>query len=174
VNTGPLKTLQRGAFFPDGKRVLICGGEQSGALQCYAVDVAGGQPKAVLPEGMSSRTIAPDGEHALATAKDGTVVLFNFSTQRTEPVAIKDAGDVVGWTSDAQSVYVYSRTIPSRLERVDIMSGKRTLLRELAPPDRAGVMLLTGIAVTPDATAYAYAYWKRFSKLFVVKHPPAD
>ncbi len=174
LNTGPLKTLHRAAFFPDGKRVLVCGGEQSGVVRCYAVDVAGGEPKAVLPAGMSSRSIAPDGQHALAATPEGVVVLFNFSDQRTQPVAINDASDVVGWTSDGRSVYVYSRTIPSRLERVDIASGKRTLLRELAPPDRAGAMLLTGVAVTPDATAYAYGYWKRFSKLFVVKHPPAD
>jgi hypothetical protein len=174
LNTGPLATLQRAAFFPDGKRVLICGGEQTGALRCYAVDVAGGQPKAVLPEGMSPRTIAPDGRHALATTPDGTVVLVDFASQRTQPVAITDATDIAGWSSDGQSLYVYGRTLPSRLERVDLASGQRTLLRELGPPDRAGLMLLTGAALTPDATAYAYGYWRRFSKLFVVKHPPAE
>jgi hypothetical protein len=100
--------------------------------------------------------------------------LVDFGSQRTQPVAIADATDIGGWSSDGQSLYVYGRTIPSRLERVDLASGKRTLLRELGPPDRAGLMLLTGAAITPDATAYAYGYWRRFSKLFVVKHPPAD
>ena len=174
LNTGPLKTLHRAAFFPDGRRVLIWGGVESGALRCYAVDLAGGEPKAVLPDAMTPRSIAPDGQHVLATTGDGAVVLFNLSDQRTQPVPVNDAGTVVGWTRDGQSLYVSSRTIPSRLERVEISSGKRALLRELGPPDRAGIMLLTGVAVTPDASAYAYGYWKRFSKLFVVKHPPAD
>jgi Tol biopolymer transport system component len=172
LNIGPLKTVHAAEFFPDGKRVLACGEERSGALRCYAVGVAGGEPKPILPEGMSSRKLSPDGQRTLATTSDGTVVLFNFGDQQTEPVSITVAEDVAGWAADGQSVFVYSRTIPSRLERVDIASGRRTLVRELGPPDRAGLMRLTGVTVTADARAYGYGYWRRFSKLFLTKHAP--
>jgi len=102
----------------------------------------------------------------------GSVLLFSFVDQRTQPVSITTADQVVGWAADGQSVFVYSQTIPSRLERVDIGTGRRTFLRELGPPDRAGLMRLTGVAVTHDARAYAYGYWRRFSKLFLTKHAP--
>ena len=62
--------------------------------------------------------------------------------------------------------------IPSRLERVDLASGKRTPVRELGPPDRAGVIQLVGVSVVADGRAYAYGYWKRFSKLFLATHAP--
>ena len=60
--TGPGDTVQldRGAlehvrnnlqWFPDGRRVLICGNEAGKAARCYEQDVTGGAPKAVTPEG---------------------------------------------------------------------------------------------------------------------------
>jgi hypothetical protein len=171
LNTGPLKTVHRAHFFGGDRRVIACGQEAAGALQCYALDVAGGTPKPIMPAGMSVRTIAPGGQRAIATMPDGTVVLFDFGDQRTLPVSIRNNDEISGWADDG-SVFVYSRTIPSRLERVDVVSGRRTLVRELSPADRAGVLRLVGVTVTPDARAYAYGYWRRSSRLFLTKHAP--
>ena len=62
--------------------------------------------------------------------------------------------------------------IPSRLERVELASGKRTLLREIGPPDRAGILGLVGVSVSADGRGYAYGYWKRFSKLLLATNAP--
>jgi hypothetical protein len=45
-------------------------------------------------------------------------------------------------------------------------------VRELAPPDRAGVQRLAGVSLIQDGRAYAYSYWKRFSTLYEVKNAP--
>jgi len=171
LNTGSLKTVHRAQFLGGDRRVIACGQEAAGALHCYAVDVTGGNPKPVMPAGMSIRTVAPGGQRAVATMPDGRVVLFDFGDQHTQPVSISGNDEIAGWADDA-SVFVYSRTIPSRLERVDVVSGQRTLVRELSPADRAGVLRLAGVALTPDARAYAYGYWRRSSRLFLTKHAP--
>jgi hypothetical protein len=173
LNTGPLKTVHRAAFLAGDTRVIACGQEASGALRCYALDAAGGEPKAIMPEGMSVRAVAPGGKRALAATSDGTVVVFDFADQRAAPVSVSNADEIAGWADDGQSVFVYGRTIPSRLERVDIATGHRTLLRELGPPNRAGLLRLAGVAVTRDARAYAYGYWRRVSKLFLTTRAPS-
>jgi hypothetical protein len=43
-------------------------------------------------------------------------------------------------------------------------------VRELGPPDRAGIVQLVGATAAGDGRAYAYGYWKRFSKLFLATH----
>ena len=174
LSAGPLKTVHGAQFFPDGKRVLACGDEPSGALRCYALDLAGGPAKAFMPEGLSSRRIAPDGQSLVAVTPDGTPVLFRFNDQKTQPLpGITRNDDIVGWSDDSRAVFAYSAAIvPSRLDRVDVSSGARTLVRELAPPDRAGLLRLTGVSVIGDGRGYAYGYWKRFSKLFLMKDAP--
>jgi hypothetical protein len=40
---------------------------------------------------------------------------------------------------------------------LDYQTGKRELIREIAPSDRAGVGSSLGIFVTPDGKTYAYS-----------------
>ena len=53
------------------------------------------------------------------------------------------------------------------VERVETATGRRSLMRELAPPDRAGLNAVFFIDVVNDGQAYAYTYQKRVSRLFV-------
>jgi hypothetical protein len=67
-------------------------------------------------------------------------------------------------------VYVYrSANVPFRLERLDLVSGRRMLVREVAPADRTGVLYGTGVALTDDTKSYAYSYKRMRSQLFVVE-----
>jgi hypothetical protein len=174
LNVGALKTVHTAEFFPDGRRVLACGEEPSRALRCYVLDVAGGPPKPFMPEGLSSRRIAPDGQSLVAVTPDGMQVLFNVSDQQTRPLqGITREDEIAGWSDDSGAVFVYSSTaVPAKLERVDVRSGKRTLVKELASGDRAGLQRLAGLSVIADGRAYAYGYWRRFSRLFQVRNAP--
>ena len=78
--------------------------------------------------------------------------------------------DVLAWSRDGQSLFVQRQpAVPARLERVDLSSGRRTMIRELGPPDRAGLTAVFFTDIVNDGQFYAYAYWKRVSRLFVVK-----
>jgi hypothetical protein len=78
---------------------------------------------------------------------------------------------IVGWSEDGKAFFVHSGTgVPSRLERVDVITGRRTLLKEIGPADRTGLFMLDPVTVSRDGAQYAYRYWRRLSTLFVVSH----
>jgi len=174
LNVGAFKTVHTAEFFPDGKRILACGDEPSRALRCYVLDVAGGPPKPFMPEGLSSPRIAPDGGSLAATQPDGTHVLFTVSNQQTRPIpGLTREDEIAGWSDDGMALLVYSSTVvPSNLDRVDVKTGARTLVRELAPGDRRGLQRLAGVSVIADGRGYAYGYWRSVSKLFQVSNAP--
>jgi hypothetical protein len=51
--------------------------------------------------------------------------------------------------------------------RLDPVSGKRELWKELAPSDSVGVVEVRGAAMTRDARAYAYTYARILSNLYL-------
>jgi len=58
--------------------------------------------------------------------------------------------------------------VPARIERLDIATGRRSLLAELAPDDRVGLFIFYATSISKDGRQYAYGYAKRLSTLFVV------
>jgi len=77
---------------------------------------------------------------------------------------------VIQWSADGRSVYVYRpANVPFRLERLDLASGRRELVREVAPADRTGVLYSVGAALTDDTRFYAYDFKRMTSQLFVVE-----
>jgi hypothetical protein len=59
--------------------------------------------------------------------------------------------------------------VPARIERVDLATGARTFVKELATVDRAGLIQVRPYSYHPATGAYAYDYVKRVSTLFVVE-----
>ncbi len=77
---------------------------------------------------------------------------------------------VILWTADGRSVIVSSDAlIPSRVERVDLDSGRRTLFKEIAPPDRVGLMSVGLSSFAQDERSYAYGFTRQLSTMFVVE-----
>jgi hypothetical protein len=60
--------------------------------------------------------------------------------------------------------------VPARIDRVDVATGRRTVLKEIGPSDRAGLFMFDPYTVSRDGAQYAFRYWKRLSTLFVVAH----
>lgn len=59
-----------------------------------------------------------------------------------------------------------TRTAPIHVERVDLATGRHTLLHELKPADMAGVVLGVGLQ-TPDGRGYAYGYQQYLHNLYL-------
>ena len=78
--------------------------------------------------------------------------------------------EVIRWSADGRGLDVFrAADMPFRFERLDIASGRRTLVREVAPVDRTGVLRALGATVTDDSRAYAYRYIRVVSQLFAVE-----
>jgi hypothetical protein len=63
---------------------------------------------------------------------------------------------------------VSTGTVPAHIFRVDVRSGKRDPIGELAPEDRAGVLYIDNPLLTADGKGYAYSYGRYLNNLYVV------
>jgi len=66
--------------------------------------------------------------------------------------------------------------MPFKLEKIDIETGRRTLLKELAPPDRNGVGMIGlyyMVDVLPDGRGYAYRVDRSVDTLYAVTNASA-
>jgi Tol biopolymer transport system component len=72
------------------------------------------------------------------------------------------------WSSDGKSAYVYqNKTIYDLVFRLDLATGERQQIMQVAPQDTAGVNGLVPLRITPDGKAYAYTYNRALSNLFI-------
>lgn len=168
---GNVEAYESAAWFPDGKRILFVGNEAGKASRCYVQDVSGGLPRPVTPEAATKGKVSPNGLQILFSKPDGTYLIQPVGGGTAQPVPGLTADDqVIRWSVDGHFLYVFRPTaIPFRLERLDLGSGRRVLLREAAPADRTGVLYSTGVALTDDARSYAYSYERMTSQLFAVE-----
>ena len=160
LDNGGIQAYDSAAFFPDGRRILTCGSESAQAPRCYVQELAGGQPKAVTPPGTSHGMISPDGNSILVRGADGKFLIYPSAGGSPTPVpaAIPD-DEAIRWGWDGRSLLVNQKgKVPARIERLDLSTSKRTLVREIAPPSRAGVVNVRNIAFADDERSYAYTF----------------
>jgi serine/threonine protein kinase len=168
---GGLETYQSAGWFPDGKSVLVCGNEAGKASRCYAQDISGGPPRPVTPEATAKGMVSPDGLQVLYTAPGEKYFIQRISGGPTQPVpAVTPEDQVIRWSVDSRALYLFRvATLPFRFERLDLASGKRELIREVAPADRKGVLVCWQATLADDTRSYAYDYFRMTSELFVVE-----
>ncbi len=161
-------------FLRDGRSVSVCGTESGEISRCWVRDLAGGPARAVTPPGTRRGRVSPDGSSVVARGPDGRYRRYAIDSQRVSdgvPVDGLDIRDEVGgWSADGRSLVVYrSAEIPTRVDRLDLATGRRTVLRELAPADRAGVVSIEGISFSADEKFYAYGVMRKAGNLFAVE-----
>jgi hypothetical protein len=76
---------------------------------------------------------------------------------------------VVSWTEAGSLLVQRGNDVPAKLERVDVVTGARSMVREMAPSNTAGLNRVLIYSYHPATGAYAYDYQQRLSTLFVVK-----
>ena len=142
----------------------------------FQQDIPDGEPKPVLEPGIFPAAITPDGKTVLAISRERTWRWYPLSGEASQPApGFEETDDpitgMVGWSSDGKALFVRNGTaVPSRIDRVEIATGRRTLLAEVGPVDRTGLFNFAPSSVSKDGTQYAYSYAKRLSTLFVVTH----
>jgi Tol biopolymer transport system component len=69
--SGPIVQYSSGRWFPDGRRVIVCGSEAGRSDRCYVQDVNGGAPSAVTPDDTHGGFVSPDGAAVLVRRGGG-------------------------------------------------------------------------------------------------------
>jgi hypothetical protein len=170
LDRGPIAHYTGGrSWMPDSRHVVVCGTDGRSAPRCYrqAID---GPPEPLTPAGYSHASVAPDGRTVLLSDVEDAWHRLTISTSTIEPLPVlKGEDNVISWSGDSRSVYVQSAgsSAPAHVDRIDLLSGTRTRVRDITLPDPAGIATLN-LTEYRDDGAYAYWYWKRPARLFVV------
>ena len=156
-------------FLPDGKRLLVNGVERGHAPRTYVVDVAGGAPKPLTPEGITALLASPDGRAVAGRAPDGVRIYpLDGGAARTLPGPGAKLAPIQ-WSADSASLYAYDEIqLPAVVWRANLATGKLDAVRTLMPRDPAGVVYISPIVMTTDATLFAYSSYRMLSVLYVV------
>ncbi len=160
-------------WFSDGKRILVSGTEENRGSRLYVQDIERDKIVAVTPEGTNglSFALSPDGRDVAAIGPDEKGYLFPIPSGDPQPIKGLQPGEVpVAWTADGRSLYVYrGGDLPSKVYRLEVATGNRTLWRELMPPDPSGVEFVGPVLPTPDGKSYVYGYRRLLSDLYLVE-----
>jgi hypothetical protein len=177
TGAGEMRRLERGGllgydsarFFPDGKRVLACGHEAGRAVRCYQQSVDGGGPRPVTPEGATLGAVSPDGRMVVAMTTGGLRV-YPVDGGSSSPIPGTNVDEqLIGWDRDESVLVFRSSEIPAAVERVDVKTGKRQLIRKVGPLDPTGVLNVREVVLSEDGRAHAYTFRRMLSHLFLVE-----
>lgn len=173
LNTLPVKPAGAAGWFPDSQHIAFAGNEPGKPQRLYKMAIGGGPPTPILPADVVFAFFLSDGASAVAWTTAGAVAIYPLNGGPARPVATLDPLDTpTSITDDGRALIVTrGQTIPLRLDRIDLTTGARTLFRELAPADSAGVtrLIVEQPVLKADGSQYAYAYVKRLSTLFTVR-----
>lgn len=161
-------------FFPAGDRILFVGQAEGRAARVWLGELGGGRPRPVGPEGLepARNLLSPDGRLVAMRCADESDSVCLFPTEGGDPKPLPGSLGVfpLGWDGSGKDLFVREggRSLPGRVSRIDVATGRKVPVREVSPPDTVGV---GGVQVTMarDGKAYAYWYTRRLSELYVVE-----
>jgi serine/threonine protein kinase/Tol biopolymer transport system component len=159
-----------GAWHPDGKRMVIQASEQDHLPRLYVVDLNGGAPRPITDEEQRVfGVISPDGRSIAVTSrsKPGRIIPFDGGEARPLP-ALTSTDLLIRWSDDGKGIFVSPIGVtPARIERIDVATGARTLVKEISPADRAGLVDLGWFLISGDGRSYVYSYRRNLGALYV-------
>jgi Tol biopolymer transport system component len=167
-----------GIWFPDGKRILVWGAEPDRRGRNWILDLQGGHPRAISPEGTDGGALSPDGKLLANRGADFRVVLYPVDGGQPQELPPQTRRHMpVTWTADGGGLYLrrpgeMRRPDGSRavaIYRFDRASARMELWKEIVPSDRAGLLGILPIRITPDGRSYAYGYHRHLNELYVVE-----
>ena len=160
------------AFLPDGRGILFVGREPGRPSRVFVQDLDGGAARAVTPEGVAGSVITPDGSNVVVRDPEGELSLHPLDGESPRPLPGLESTDrPLRFTSDGRFLYVASprRELAARVHRVDVTTGRRELVRELAPHDPAGTTGFSCDSISPDGKTLVYLTSSSLGQLYLAE-----
>src|SRR5262249_18170084 len=146
-------------FLPDGRNVVFTGTEPGHKARIYVQAIDAGTARPISPEGVNGFVPTADGKFVFGSSD--SVALYPVDGQGAPgPVpGIHPDESILSVSHDGRSVLVgmlggYSMDV----DRLDLATGRRELVKKIGPSDPAGVTLLDA-TFAPDGKSYAYSYF---------------
>ena len=171
IDVSQLEHIHNGGahFLADGQRLIANGNETGHLTQCYVLDLAGGKPRAVTPEGILCGPSSPDSRFVVGIGENSAVAIYPVGGGPPRPLALEPGFHPVQWSQDGSSFYGYQMgELPAKIYKVDIASGKRTAVQELTPGAPAGVVTVAPVVISRDGARFLYSYNQVLSVLNII------
>jgi len=182
LDPGPIAQFSVARWFPDGTRLLTCGAEAGRPERCYVQDSSGGAPRPVTPDDTHNGLVSPDATAVIArrggsSARNGASsasigAVFELypldGGAATRVPGMKSDDVMVGWEKSGRSIIVSNGLLPTTIERVDLRSGQREVIRTIAPANVPGALNTGGVTVADSPDVYAYFVNQELSRLFLI------
>jgi serine/threonine protein kinase len=157
-------------FLADGQHLLINANESAHATRCHVLDLTGGKPRAVTPEGTVCGPSSPDSRFVIGIGANSAVAVYPLNGGTPRLIPRLDPGfHPVQWSRDGLLLYGYRLgELPSNVYKVEIATGKQTVVQELRPAVPAGVVIVAPVVVSRDGTHFLYSYNQALSVLYLI------
>ncbi len=162
-----------GNFFPDGSAFVFEASAPGHGTRLYVQTLSGGAPRAISEEGLNPTRIfvSPDGRWIAAVGPDFRIHLYPSGGGPSRDLSTSKPDDYpAGWSVDGKMLYVSRAGIPCTVDRIDIESGLRSHLRELAGTDAAGITSFGPARVTPDGRTMTIGLNRILSTLYRIRN----
>ena len=169
IPTGNIETVGRGTWLRDVKHILFVGNEPHRPLRTWMLDVAGGKPRAVTPEGVVGAELVYDDAFVLARKPGEDFELYPFDGGAPRPVpGVKKSDFPRRFSEDEIDLFVVT---PESMQfyRVDMVTGARELLGSYGAARPRETIYTAPATISADGRTYGYTYASISSQLFVVR-----
>ena len=161
--------LEPPRWWPDGKAVAFAGHLKGRPPRTYLMDAVTGEHKPLTPEGIAGTRASPDAKSVVVNVQ-GEVRLFRLDDGGTAPIkGLTQSDQVIRWSGDGRALFVTRPISPRQrdLARLELATGRRTVIGTFGPADAAGVRTLSLPVVSADGRVFAYRYNQILSDLFI-------
>ena len=157
------------AWFPDNKHLLLIGATEGSALRTYEMDIEGGKPQALGPPDWRGGAVSSDGNRIAGFTASGQMAVLNRSTQQIANVpGVGPQEELQAWTKDGEALLLQSSTLTeASVYRVEVATGKRTLLHKVELSDKGGSVANVRLLYAEDSKTYAYQGRRILGSLYV-------
>jgi len=171
LRLGDIVTTSDLAWFPDGKRLTFVGATNGQAQRTYEISIDGGNPQPLGPPDWQAVAVASDGKRIAGKTTAGKTAVFNRVTQSTQTVpGIAPQERLQGWTEDGQGLLLQSATTgEAQVYRVEVATGRRTLLQKVDLADKAGSVRTVDVLYAEKSKTYAYGTRRILGSLYVAE-----
>jgi len=168
---GDITSLGNVVWFPDGTHLLLTGAAEGQSMRSYEMDLEGGKPQPLGPPDFIGSAVAKDGKRIAGRNASAQAVVFDRETQKLQVIpGVEPQDQFQNWTTDGNGLLVVSATPrDARVYRVEVTTGKRTLLQTVEPPDKAGSSQSVRLAYAEDSKTYVYSTVRVLGTLYVVE-----
>lgn len=158
------------AWLPDSKSITYATAEPGHAPRSYLLDIQGGTPRPITPEGAVGGLVTPDGKFLLAFDAQRVRWLYPISGGEPQKFSFVPSPDerILSFFDGGKSLLLRSQSLPVKITRVDLATGRREAFKEIVPGDPAGVQAIPTLRLSADGKSYAYSVGRILSDLFVV------